>query len=144
MILLDIETEKKKKEIGQKGEKIVLDYLEKNKKILNIKNIYNWCFGINQDDSKGYDFSYTTNDDKEFFVEVKTTIKTLKDNIVFEMSKKEFSVMNENRNKYFIYFISDVNNEKSITIKRISSIEIGNGIPSNYTFNLKKINNKNT
>ncbi|VEU75345.1 Uncharacterised protein [Mycoplasmopsis maculosa] len=52
--------------------------------------------------------------------------------------------MNENRNKYFIYFISDVNNEKSITIKRISSIEIGNGIPSNYTFNLKKINNKNT
>ncbi|MCU9932379.1 hypothetical protein NWQ33_00105 [Mycoplasmopsis cynos] len=67
VVVYDPEVEKKKKEIGTKGEEIVLDYLSKNMNDLNIKKIYNWCFGDNQDDSKGYDFSYITNDGKEFF-----------------------------------------------------------------------------
>ncbi|WAM09976.1 DUF3883 domain-containing protein [Mycoplasmopsis cynos] len=119
VVVYDPEVEKKKKEIGTKGEEIVLDYLSKNMNDLNIKKIYNWCFGDNQDDSKGYDFSYITNDGKEFFIEVKTTTKNLKNKIIFEMSKKEFSIMNKNRDNYFIYFISNIEQKNNITINRI-------------------------
>ncbi|WP_322959052.1 DUF3883 domain-containing protein [Mycoplasmopsis cynos] len=139
VVVYDPEVEKKKKEIGTKGEEIVLDYLSKNMNDLNIKKIYNWCFGDNQDDSKGYDFSYITNDGKEFFIEVKTTTKNLKNKIIFEMSKKEFSIMNKNRDNYFIYFISNIEQKNNITINRIPAKKIGDGIPSNYSFNLEKI-----
>lgn len=121
---------------GKKGETIVLDYLMANQKALGISNIQAFC---NIDDSKGYDISYQTNNGETIMIEVKSTKHDLKNGIHFEMSGNELSVMKNNPNNYYIYFINDVYN--SNVIKRIKASHlIGLEKPTKYVFHLKEYN----
>lgn len=132
-------SEEGKRITGRKAEDIVVEYLKKHQKELNIKKIFTWCFGEEQDDGKGYDISYIQNDGKEVFVEVKATKADLKNQVYFEMSANELSVMSANKNNYYVYFVNNVNKGK--IIKRITGNYIlGNEEPIKYRINFKSKN----
>lgn len=123
-------TEESKKITGRKGEEIVIDYLNRHKKNLDIKEIKCWCYGENRDDGKGYDISYTTNDGREVLIEVKATKADLNDEVCFEMSANEYNVMKANLDNYYIYFISNIN--AGNVIKRILGRDISGEQPTKY------------
>lgn len=118
----DPSIEEKRKETGLKAENIVSQYLEEHKAEMNIKEIHCWCYGADQNDAKGYDFSYVTNDGEEILIEVKGTRADLKDRVCFEMSINEFNVMKKNMDAYYVYFVNNVYKEK--VIRRIPAREI--------------------
>lgn len=113
-VVYNPESEEKKRINGRKAEDIVLEYLNNHKKDLNIKKVNAWCTGVNKDDGKGYDISYIDNNNTEIFIEVKSSGLDLKDDVTFEMSLNEYNVMKANPDKYYIYFVNNVNEGKVI------------------------------
>ena len=136
----NFKAEEAKKITGAKGEDIVKEYLSEHKKELDINTIRDFTKGEDQDDGKGYDYSYTTNDGKEIYVEVKSTKQELGDNILFYMSANEYYFMKAHEDNYYIFFIDNVYDAK--TIKRISAKDIGEGEPFKYKFSFE-ITDKN-
>lgn len=102
---------------------------------MNIKSITPYYTGDNQNDGKGHDIGYTTNDGKDFCVEVKATKAKLKEEVLFEMSANEYDVMLAHKDTYFIYFIDDLSSTK--IIKRISGRDIVDPEPSKYKVRFK-------
>ena len=100
--------------IGSYGEDIVIEYLNKNKKKLYIESIYTPC--KENKDYEHYDISYTTNDNKTFYIEVKSTTCNNINDIRFEMSSYEYEFMKEHSSNYFIYYLRDVFNTNIINI----------------------------
>ena len=100
--------------IGSYGEDIVIEYLNKNKKKLNIKSIYTPC--KENKDYEHYDISYITNDNKIFYIEVKSTTCNNINDIRLEMSSYEYEFMKEHSSNYFIYYLRDVFNTSIINI----------------------------
>ena len=134
-------SEESKRITGRKAEDIVFEYLKKHKKELNIKEINCWCFGENQDDGRGYDISYIQNDGTEIYIEVKATKSDLKNRIFFEMSANEYSIMKKHPDKYYIYFVNDVNKGK--IIRRIVGKDIHGEEPVKYRVNFESKKKEN-
>lgn len=128
-------SEESKRITGRKAEDIVYEYLLKHKKDLNIKEITCWCFGEHKDDGRGYDISYVQNDGTEIYIEVKATKSDLKNQVYFEMSANEYSVMKTHRDTYYIYFVNDVNKGK--IIRRILAKDIYGEEPIKYRVNFE-------
>lgn len=128
-------SEESKRITGRKAEEIVYEYLVKHKKELDIKEIYCWCFGTNKDDGRGYDISYIKNDGVEIYIEVKATKSDLKNQVYFEMSANEYSVMKAHEDTYYIYFVNDVNKGK--VIRRILAKDIYGEEPIKYRINFE-------
>ena len=139
-IIFNPDTEESKRITGKKAEDIVIEYLKNHKNELNIKKIYCWCNGENKDDGKGYDISYIQNDGEEIFIEVKATKTDLKEQVYFEMSANEFSVMKAHPKNYYVFFVNNVNQGK--IIRRILGEDIYGEEPIKYriNFNSKKKN----
>lgn len=131
-------SEESKKIIGRKAEDIVYEYLTKHKRDLNIKKIQCWCFGEKRDDGRGYDISYIQNDGIEIYIEVKATKSDLKNQVYFEMSANEHSLMKAHPDTYYVYFVNDVNKGK--IIRRILGKDIYDEEPIKYRVNFKSKN----
>ncbi|TPR53843.1 DUF3883 domain-containing protein [Metamycoplasma neophronis] len=134
-LIYDPSSEEVKRLTGRKAEEIVYKYLNNHKKDLNIKEIFTWCFDSKRDDGKGYDISYIQNDGLEIFIEVKSTSSNLNNRIYFEMSANEYSVMKAHSNRYYIYFVNDVNN--GMTIKKILGKDLYGEEPIKYRYNFE-------
>lgn len=139
-VVYNPETEEQKRIVGKKGEKIAFEYLNRHRVDLNIKEIVCWSDGENRDDGKGFDISYITNDGDEYFVEVKTTSQNLLGRVCFEMSANEYAVMKAHEDRYYVFFINDVNNEKEI--KRILGKDIYGAQPIKYRIDFESIPKK--
>ena len=79
--------------------------------------------------------SYVQNDGTELYIEVKPTKTDLKNQLYFEMSANEFSVMKTHRDTYYIYFVNDVNKGK--IIRRILAKDIYGEEPIKYRVNFE-------
>lgn len=128
-------SEESKRITGRKAEDIVYEYLTKHKKEFGIKEIKCWCFGENKDDGRGYDISYIQNDGIEIYIEVKATKSDLKNQVFFEMSANEYSVMKAHPDTYYVYFVNDVNKGK--VIRRILGKDIYGEEPVKYRVNFE-------
>ena len=137
-VVYNPDSEENKRITGRKAEDIVIEYLKLHKKELNIKDLFFWCNGENKDDGRGYDISYVTTDGIEFYIEVKGTKMDLKNQVCFEMSANEYSVMRANEDNYYIYFVNDVNNGK--IIRRILGKDIYGEEPTKYKINFDSKN----
>jgi len=121
---------------GSKAEDIVIEYLKKHAKKLDVNNLKIWCReGDQKDDSKGYDLSYELSNGTEILCEIKGTKSDLKQRVCFEMSKNEFTVMKKHPDTYYVFFVNDVNNGKEI--KRILGKNIYGEIPTKYKIDFK-------
>ncbi len=134
-VIYNPNSEESKRITGRKAEDIVYEYLEKHKEELDIKEINSYCFGENKDDGRGYDVSYIKTDGTEIYIEVKATKLDLKDEILFEMSANEYSVMKAHSDTYYIYFVNNVNKGK--IIKRILGKDISVAEPVKYRINFE-------
>lgn len=98
---------------------------------MKISDIKAWCLDEKiRDDSKGYDFSYVDEFGKINYVEVKSTTRDYKDKICFEISAKEYEVMQKYLNDYYFFFINNINCDN--IIKRIKALEITDFKPTHY------------
>ncbi len=126
--------EEVKRITGAKAEDIVIEYLEKHAKELDVHNLIAWCRdGKQKDDSKGYDISYELSDGTKIMGEIKGTKFDLKHQVCFEMSANELNTMRANPDTYYVFFVNDVNNGKEI--KRILAKDIYGEIPTKYRIN---------
>ena len=116
-----------KRIVGKNGEKIVHDFLISKSLEMGITKLTSWC---EKDDSKGYDFSYIDSNGQYIMIEVKATKQDYKNMVSFEMSSNELSVMKENLDSYYIYYINNIYKEK--VIQRIKASEIKGEEPSHY------------
>lgn len=121
-----------KKQIGRKAEEIVYSYLLEHSKEMNISSIIK---EYEIDDTKGYDISYKTNDNNEYFIEVKGSSRKLNNIAEFFLSNNEYEFMNNNKSNYFIYFLDDCYN--SYEIKVIKPSEINKLQPVSYKVKFK-------
>jgi len=129
--------DEKKKITGKKAEQLVINYLNSHKRELCINgDVKAWC---EEDDSKGYDISYFQTDGIQVYIEVKGVSYDIKERIMFEISSNQMRLMRKYPESYYIFFINDVDNPK--TIKRIlaKNIDIENFIPVKYRINVKSI-----
>ncbi|MDD1360741.1 DUF3883 domain-containing protein [Metamycoplasma hyosynoviae] len=121
---------------GNKGEEKVEDYLEQNRKELEI--VGEIVRKAGKDDSAGYDFSYTRKDGTTIYIEVKAT-KSNNKTISFEMSSSEFDFMKRHKDCYFIMYINNV--FKDNNIKKIpANIVRKNSKPSKFRIEFKQKN----
>lgn len=122
---------KRKRIIGEEGEKIVYSYLKKNKSSLGISKIMTPCF--HGDNYLHYDISYIA-DGTEHYIEVKATSSTSLNSIYFEMSKDEYKTMKGHLNDglYEIYFVSNVFGRPVINKIKPSEILLNGLKPHSY------------
>lgn len=123
-------SEESKRITGRKAEDIVIEYLEKHKKKLDISTINCWCNGEKKDDGRGYDISYIRNDGVEIYIEVKATKTDMKNQVFFELSANEYSVMKAHKDTYYFFFVNDVDSGK--IIRRILGNDIYGEEPVKY------------
>jgi hypothetical protein len=109
------ENDKKKKQIGDTAENIVMQYLKDS----GLDSIDNCC---KYDDSKGYDFSYVDENGERNYIEVKGTNGGSTKSISFEISANEFNTMNDNIKHYFIYYVINVSKAPTIIIFKAEDI----------------------
>lgn len=88
---------------GKLGEKIVLDYLKKE--YSDIKDLYHVS---KEHPLSPYDIEYTLGDTK-YYVEVKSTQS---EKINFYLSPGEMKFMEDNKDSYFLYMVTNVRNNK--------------------------------
>ncbi|MDE6242087.1 MAG: DUF3883 domain-containing protein [Anaeroplasmataceae bacterium] len=122
--------EESKRITGKKAQNIVKEYLIANKNKLGITEINCYCDGEKQDDGRGYDISYILTDGSEIYVEVKGTKIDWNNQVYFEMSANEYSVMKAHPDNYYIFFVNDVN--RGNEIKRILAKDIYGEEPVKY------------
>ena len=106
------------KQIGNQGEKLVDDYLQKEKEKKNIKD-YCW---VNRDNESGYpyDFEIIDNSGKNIYSDAKSTSYKFEQQMFF--SAQELKFINENKN-YSIYRVFDINSSAKLkTCNNIDSI----------------------
>ncbi len=88
---------------GKLGEQIVVDYLKKE--LLDMENFYH----VSKEHALSpYDMEYTLNDIK-YYVEVKSTQS---DKINFYLSPGEMKFMEENKETYILYMVTNVRDNK--------------------------------
>jgi hypothetical protein len=110
--------ERNKKIIGKEGERIVFKYLKQMIK-QGFKKIKTPCFENRH--NLHHDFSYVLNND-QFFVEVKSSARRIKDGIYFEMSRYEYEFMEKHKHHFYLYYVSDVFNSPTICIIKPENI----------------------
>lgn len=131
-IIIDNANEEKKRVIGKQGEQIVWDYLKEHETDMKISDLKAWCLDETiRDDSKGFDFSYKDKNGNEIFVEVKSTSRDYKDKVYFEISAKEYEVMQKNLDHYYFFFINNINCDN--IIKRIKASDITEFKPTHFS-----------
>ncbi len=140
-IVYDYKNEESKRITGKKAQDIVKKYLIANKNKLGITKINCYCDGERQDDGRGYDISYVLIDGSEIYVEVKGTKIDWKNQVYFEMSANEYSVMKAHPNNYYIFFVNDVN--RGNEIKRILAKDIYGEEPVKYKVYFEVKNKEN-
>ncbi len=140
-IVYDYKNEESKRITGKKAQDIVKKYLIANKNKLGITKINCYCDGERQDDGRGYDISYVLIDGSEIYVEVKGTKIDWKNQVYFEMSANENSVMKAHPNNYYIFFVNDVN--RGNEIKRILAKDIYGEEPVKYKVYFEVKNKEN-
>jgi hypothetical protein len=135
-------SEESKRITGKKGEDIVFEYLKEHQKDLCISNITCYCNGEDKNDGKGCDITYIQTDGKTIYVEVKSTKSDMQNQVFFEMSSNEYSVMKAHLDTYYIFFINNVDN--NMVIQRIVGKDIYGEEPIKYKIHFeskKKIDN---
>lgn len=130
----NISKEQFKKEIGNIGEDIVINILEKKKKNHQIIDFIPEC-KLNHDNVH-YDISYTDSYG-EHFIDVKSTSRNLWPRIFFKLSYGERKKMINNLNNYEIYYIDDVLCNPTIHIFNGNDV-LRNILPCDYYFKGRK------
>ena len=97
---------------GKNGERYVYDLLKKHHKVYWIsENAKKENINPEGRAGLGYDMEYIDENNNRFFVEVKTSAKSINDGIKFYLSNNEYDFAVAHQGKYFIYYVTDVNSD---------------------------------
>lgn len=124
------------KAIGEKGERLLFQYLESEKRQSNIKD-FKW---INQSREmyQEYDFEIINNDGVKVFSDAKATNKNFDERPIY-LSTNELSFINDNKENYQIHRLYSINDKPKLricnNIYKVSDIFIPNYINFNNTLN---------
>lgn len=99
------------KEIGNQGEKLVLEYEKNRLKSLNRSDLAEKVIHISdtRGDGEGFDILSYFPDGSEMFIEVKTT--TQNRSAAFFISANELNILNKNKSKFMIYRVFSLDKE---------------------------------
>lgn len=107
---------KKRESIGRIGERIVYDFLSKDKTIKHLdwvsENAKKEQVNPEGRAGLGYDFDIVSAEGKRIFIEVKSSESSKEKGIVFYMSDFEYRFACEHQNEYVIYYVSEVTSKK--------------------------------
>lgn len=99
---------------GAKGEDVVLEYEQNRQRNVEV-SMEQIRIVSDENSSLGYDvISFDENGDK-IFIEVKTTTAKSSNFVQFNLTRNEYDKCND-RDNYFIYIVSNINGEPSISI----------------------------
>lgn len=131
------ETEKKNKDLGEKGEKFIVEYEKERLVKLNKPELAKKVKHVSlSNDYAGYDILSYEEDGSERFIEVKSTKGPISSD--FYISPGELKYSKENKN-YYLYRVYEFNSELmigKIYIKKGSVEENFNLIPTQYKVTL--------
>lgn len=105
---------KKKIDIGKKGELLILEYERKRLEKYGVKNIEDKLIWVSEEygDGLGYDIlSYDIENNSEIYIEVKATEKERDEKFFITDSELRFS--KEKSNQYYLYRLYGVNNKNN-------------------------------
>lgn len=111
-------------QIGQKGELFVMKHEKEKLNKIGIRNTeYPKHVALNSMHF-GYDILSLDENNNEIFIEVKTTTRTTDDGSSrrFFLSTNELDVFNNNKEKYKLYRVSDIENNPSIEILNLETL----------------------
>lgn len=101
--------------IGTKGEEIVLEYEKKRQRSVEVP-MEKIMIVSNQNSSLGYDITSFDSQGVKIFIEVKTTTRPKNSSFIkFNLTRNEYEKC-KNRRNYFIYIVSDINKNPSISV----------------------------
>jgi len=114
-----LEVNKKRIEIGEIGELIVIKFERQRLSNLGILNPEKYIIHASKEvgDGLGYDITSIDQDKSKIFIEVKTTSSSNSFEII--ITKNELETMNELKDNYFIYIVNCSSSESAI-VKRLS------------------------
>ncbi len=133
------EINKKRKETGDKGEEIVF-LLEKayfesiNRKDLAEKVQH---VSLEQGDGLGYDILSFFDNEKEKYIEVKSTTTSIESQFKFNISKNELKFLEEHKDDAFVYRVSLATEPPEVEIKPSSEILEGEITPTSFIIRVK-------
>jgi len=121
--------------IGQKGEELIAEYLEKLKSLNKISN-FEWM-NKSKESYLPYDFKITDNNSKNIFTDVKSTNFRFNQDIFF--SKQELEFINKNSNNYLVQRVYNIKDNPLLKESKNMSI-LSNKFINDYNNFNKNIN----
>ena len=127
------EINKKRKETGDKGEEIVFLLEKEYFESINRKDLAEKVRHVSlKDDGLGYDILSFFDDEKEKYIEVKSTTTSIESQFKFNISKNELKFLEEHKDDAFVYRVSLATEPPEIEIKPSSEILEGEITPTSF------------